>query len=243
MEIKFRTKFPEAERNNILEFSQKFLYEKEGEEALDYLKNKRGFSQSIIEKFCFGYIPFDIRCDDGGRHELSGRITIPIFNQYGDLVAFSSRDWRKDAYMKFWHEAYNKSFYLYGLNLSKRDILREKKAILVEGEFDVAFLHGCGFTYSVGLMGTCLDLHQISILSRYCKDFYIVLDGDKAGKLAAEKIKSIEKEYELNKYYDINMIPVRLPDKNDPDDFIKNNGVQKFSELLENSRKLIMGEQ
>lgn len=234
-EIKFRQKFPDDEREKICTISQKELFLEGSKEALDYLKNKRLFNEEIIKKMEFGYVPKQIMNRLGVRHELAGRIVIPIRNQYGKLVALSSRDWREGAFMPFWHESFEKGIYLYGLHIAKHDIISNKKVILVEGQFDVAKLWQSGINFVVGILGSAPQLHQIAVLSRYCKEIFIVFDGDKAGKAATERMRQIFRENNINDF-DINIIPVLLPENYDPDDFLKTKGRQEFINLLKATR-------
>jgi DNA primase len=207
-----------------------------GKEALSYLKDKRGFSDESINKFNLGYMPIDVKNYDGKRHELAGRIILPIYCQYNNLIALSSRDWRKDAMVPFWHEEFTKSFYVYGLNISKESILKKNEAIVVEGEFDVIYLYGSMINNVVGILGSNFHFYQLILLSRYCNNIFIVTDGDKAGKIAIEKAVALSKENMLKKY-DVNIIPVYLLDGFDPDDFVKKEGKEKFFELLNKSKE------
>jgi DNA primase len=192
-----------------------------------------------IDVFDLGYMPTFVRNLHGAKHELAGRIIIPIYNPYGELVALSSRDWRDNTGRKFWHESYTKTFYLYGFHLAKHNILKYNKAILVEGEFDVAFLHSAGVNMTVGILGTAIHLHQFAILSRYCNEVYIVMDGDDAGLNSIQKTIQFVKLQGFSKY-EFYVIPVYLPSdkaKCDPDDFIKKEGRKAFIDLLKQSKE------
>jgi len=241
--VEFRSQFQEVERQQIVDISTEILFSKDGAEALNYLENVRGFSQDVIKKFHLGYLPLYAKCDDGYKHELAGRIIIPVYDQYNKLIILSSRDWREDAKMKFFHETFPKSFYLYGLNSAKKEIIKNKMAIVVEGEFDTIYCHMAGFPCAVGVIGSALQLNQIALLSRYCRDIYIVFDGDQAGLDAIKRVKKIEYEVLLKQFYNINLIYVLMPKDLDPDDYLKVYGSKEFSRLLENSKKLIVGEE
>jgi len=235
-----RKKLEELEREKILKLSQEELFLEGGKEVLDYLKDVRKFDDNILKKFSIGYVPDGVKNRFGNPHEFSGRMVIPIFNQYGDLVAYSSRDWRKDAKYPFWHESYQKSLYVYGLYLAKRYIIENKKAILVEGEFDVMKLHQVGVLCAVGICGSAPQLSQISLLRRYCKEIFLVFDSDTAGEQAANRIKKSEIFKYFHVIYDTEIIPVKLPGKLDPDDFIKQYGCKDFIGILQKSKKEYM---
>jgi len=230
-----RNQLPEVEREKILRLSQDEIFQETGREALTYLKEVRKFDDATIKKFCLGYMPEGVHNILGEKHELSGRIIFPIFDAYGQLVAFSSRDWRKPK--SFWHESFEKSQHLYALPLSKRFIIQCQSAIMVEGEFDTMMLHQFGIENAVGILGSSPQLYQIALLRRYCKEIYIVFDGDKAGKSAIERVEECMADFANAVIFDMKLIPVYLPDNLDPDDFLKQKGKNEFFELLKKSKQ------
>jgi len=235
-----RDKIPEMERRKILPLSQEELFsgEKEAQEALNYLTQVRKFDRATLEKFSIGYMPSKVRNCLGEPHELSGRIMLPIKNHYGDLVAFSSRDWRQNCHHPFWHESYHKGCYLYGLDVAKSSIIRDKKVILVEGEFDVMKLHQHNVSCSVCVNGSAPQLHQIAILRRYCKEMYLAFDSDEAGLTAIRRLqKAPIAKFFSRAFLDVRLIPVFLPKGMDPDDFIKERGSKAFVDVLKKSKK------
>ena len=197
------------------------------------MRDERGLSDDVIERFQIGYCPSSVE------HELSGRIITPIFDPYGNLVALSTRhlDRKKD----FWHESFDKHFYLYGLHLAKSSIVMSQKAILVEGEFDVAYLHSKGATMTVGCCGSAFSVFQASLLGRYCSEIYLVFDSDvskKPGVLGSgQRAMKRAMEMQAEILRDMKFIPVLLPYGKDPDDFVKEHGIQSFSELLKESKE------
>jgi len=225
--------FELVEREKIVQVAARTLRSERGKRALDYLKEERGLSESVIERFQIGYCPPDVE------HELSGRIITPIFDPYGKVVALSTRhlDRKKD----FWHESFDKHFYLYGLHLAKSSIIKNRRAILVEGEFDVAYLHSRGADMTVGCCGSAFSVFQASTLGRYCSEIYLVFDSDvskKPGMLGSGQ-RAIQRAMEMQKeiLMDMKFIPVHLPLGEDPDDFVKANGIKAFSELLRESKE------
>ena len=232
-----RKRLPEVEREKVVNLSQKTLWSDDGKEALSYLKDKRGFSDSTLKCFGLGYVPRGVTNSYGMPHEFAGRIVITIRDQNGTLVALSSRDWRENSQFKFWHEQYPKSDFLFGLDVSKKSFISNNKAIVVEGEFDVIQLNTRNIVCVVGLVGSSICLKQIATLSRYCKEIFFVFDGDTAGKNALERAKKISRDYRINSLYEISMIPVMLPDNDDPDDFIKKNCRSGFINLLKEAKK------
>ena len=78
-------KFSEVQRLKIVQAAKRSLRKPEGLKALNYLKECRGFSDKVIEKFEFGYCPYEIN------HQLRGRIISPIYDAYANLIAVSTR--------------------------------------------------------------------------------------------------------------------------------------------------------
>jgi DNA primase len=232
----WRNRIPEVERLRIVELSGQCLVSPDGKEALDYLIGKRGLDMPTLEKFRVGYMPPWVRNFDDRKHEFAGRICLPIFNHYDELVALSSRDWRPDASMKFYHEEFDKRFYLYGLNVAKCSIVKYGKVVVVEGEFDVMTLHQYGIDCTVGILGSAPQLHQIAIMGRYCNEIYVVLDSDTAGEVATDKFLKMCSDNHLQAINGVNVIPVYLPEKCDPDDFIKKSGRKEFINLMKRSK-------
>ena len=120
---------------------------------------------------------------------------------------------------------------MYGLYNAKRSIIEKNKVILVEGEFDVLSMHSNGFDMTVGVCGSALTLFQIALLSKYTSFFYLLFDGDEAGVKAKDRSMKMYKEYFLSSY-NIDFIPVLIPDKLDPDDFIKKYGRKEMKKIL-----------
>lgn len=221
--------FPEIERKKIVEAAKITLKNPEGKIALDYLIQKRKLSESVIEDFDIGYCPSDVD------HQLAGRIITPIYDAYKNLIVLSTRHIDESRSDRFWHETFSKSRNVYGLCYAQRTMIKTGKLILVEGEMDVIALHSNGFTMTVGICGKALSLFQISLLSRYCSNFYLVFDGDNPGKNAIERALKMYKDNYLD-CYGIKFIPVYLPDNLDPDDFIKQYGKKEFIKKLSEAK-------
>ena len=145
----------------------------------------------------------------------------------------------KDHPFRFWHESFDKGYYVYGMHLAKKSILKYRKAILVEGEFDVMRLHSEGLTMTVGVSGSAFSSFQASIILRYCSELYLVFDGDTSGQNAAKRsMKVYQTLSPLTKITNpINFIPVYLPSKMDPDDFVSDVGRDGFIKYLKDTKE------
>lgn len=241
--MELRKKLKEAERKSLVEIAQQQLFhnDAESQEALKYLVETRQFKETTLKEFRIGYVPKHIKNDDGNRHELAGKIVYPIYNQYDELVAVSSRDWREGTRQKFWHESFDKPFYLYGFNLAKEYIKKYKKVILVEGEHDTMSMHQRGLKITCGILGSAPQVFQLALLLRYCDEIYTVFDSDKAGNIARDMIEKIYENFNMS-MYEVKVYNVQLPkakelnlsdDKDvDPDFFIKNYGAKRMMNLI-----------
>ncbi|NIM15285.1 MAG: DNA primase [Candidatus Aminicenantes bacterium] len=161
-----------------------------------------------------------------------GRIIFPILSESGTPIAFGGRT-LFDEPNKYLNSPdtplYKKSKHLYGFYLTKKAIREKKYSILVEGYFDVISLYQNGVENVVASLGTALTESQIYLLKRFSDSIYIFYDSDKAGIDAA--IRGIEKMFEQN----INPQIIMLREDKDPDDFIQEQGLKAFQQLLDQS--------
>lgn len=150
----------------------------------DYL-NGKGFRDDAIIKT--GLIS---NGNTGLFDRFRDRIIFPILDKDGNPVGFGGRileGEKKTA--KYLNSAENIIFHkgslLFSLNLAKDEIVKDKKAILVEGYMDVIALYQNGIKNSVAPLGTSLTENQLNILKKYCEKVIFIFDGDKAGIKAA----------------------------------------------------------
>jgi DNA primase len=228
--MKWQEKFREVDRVRIVEAGKKSIKKKEGEKALEYLRKERGFTDEVIDKFEFGYCPEYIS------HQLKGRIILPLYDPYGNLLAVSSKHLNKNHPRRFWHESFDKKSNLFGLNFAKYDITKHNRSIVVEGEYDAIYLHSKGFTMSVAICGSSFSVLQSSLLTRYCTEVFFVFDGDEAGYHAEQRVKKIYRDNHFSSY-GITYFYAKLPAGKDPDDFVKENGVDELKNILKKSRE------
>jgi DNA primase len=142
------------------------------------------------------------------------RLLWSIRDAAGDVVGFGARrifdDDRIEAkYVNTSGEGrlYRKSEVLYGLNLAKRDIVRQRQAVVVEGYTDVMALHLAGVTTAVAACGTAFGEGHIEVLRRYLMDSELirgeviyVFDGDSAGQKAALKAFDSDQRFAANTF-------------------------------------------
>ncbi len=241
------------------EFYHKNLLENPESEQAKYLK-ERGLSREMIEKFQIGAslnfdsLPEHLRKlgftakemmsagvvgtgDDNRIYDFYGkRLIFPIFNSFGDVVAYSGRSVTPSPeHTKYKNTpqtiVFNKSEILFGYNFA-RDLKKEHMLdtlVIVEGHIDVIACHQVGITNTIGCMGTALTTLHAKKIKQLVDNVILCLDGDNAGNMATYKAIDVLKQVGLN------VRVVRLVAAKDPDEFIKKFGKDNFLEVLTNS--------
>ena len=166
----------------------------------------RGFSPELLDFYEIGgYI------DNKGIH----RETIPIRDEYGNLITISGRRTDSDADPKYLLlENINKGITLYNLDIAKNyvgstDLGEDRTLILVEGFVDVWGLSMQGVYNVVACMGTDITPTQRNLLCKYAENVIIMLDPDDAGISGAQRIEKFLEGY-------ISVKIITLPDGKDP---------------------------
>ena len=196
----------------------------DGEPGREYLMGERGLDARTIAAFRFGFVPFSVRSVLG--RPLAGRIIMPIFDAYDDLVALSARPiWDRMCQKcqkpyrnsqsfienccptcalegekfepKYWNEHFPKGEHLYGLSVAKYGIAKAGFAIVVEGQLDVGSMHSCGFTNTVGVMGGALTHLHVLQLTRWAETVVLLFDGDSAGMEHLRRATNLLSAYNL----------------------------------------------
>ena len=142
--------------------------------AHPYLEG-RGISRETAETFGVGLF--------SGRGSMSGRVVIPIHNELGELVAYAGRsiDGKEPRYKL--PVGFHKSHVLFNLRRATG-----VEVIVVEGFFDCMKVWQSGRSSVVALMGSSLSERQECLLVDRFQKVTLVLDGDEAGRTAAEEI-------------------------------------------------------
>ena len=247
-------------------FSEHFhnkLFENENKSALDYLK-KRKLDLDIIKKFKIGFVPWKCnfhetlkktfseeeinstslfyKNEKSGKYinRFNSRIIFPINNLSGETIGFGGRIINKDSKLAKYINSPETEFYKKGrtiFNLDKAKNLRSAtdEVIVVEGYMDVLSLFNFGIKNVVSNSGTAITENQINLVWKFFPNPTICLDGDDSGQKAALRVaeRLIPLINENNKiYFSI------LPKGQDPDDFIRTYGNEKFLSLI-SSKKMI----
>src|SRR5262249_9605134 len=160
------------------------------------------------------------------------RITFPISNESGKIVAFGCRALGDDM-PKYLNSPetpiYSKSNVLYHLDRAKEALRRSDFAVLVEGYMDAIAVARAGISNVVASCGTSLAQPQIKLLGRFTHRVTVNYDPDTAGQTATERSIALllEQDFEVR--------VLALPGKADPDKFIREQGVDAYIKLLKES--------
>jgi DNA primase len=229
----------------------------EGKAAWGYLED-RGLEKDTIARFGIGYAPSGgdtllrflrpkypekllvesglvSRDQSGGRlfDRFRRRITFPISNESGKIVAFGARALGDDQ-PKYLNSPetpiYSKSNLLYHLDRAKEGIRHDDYVILVEGYMDAIAVARAGISNVVASCGTSLAEAQIKLLGRFTKRVVVNYDPDAAGQSATERSLSLllERDFEVR----VLALPPVGSKKADPDLFIRERGKDEYLKLL-----------
>jgi DNA primase len=221
---------------------------------------ERPISLETINKWMIGYLPSHILWRFPF---LRGRIICPVFDSYGDIIAFTGRKleknknimlanffedfkeegiemWDKWYRAKWINEPYDKKNHLFGLYQNKHNIVKKQYAIIVEGNYDVVTLDNFGVNNAVATCGTTFSKKQASLLLRYTKNLVIMTDSDQAGDKLTDRIlgKDDKDKDNLSALFNSSEffrknMIVRLPAGYDPEDYARAFGGVRISKIIE----------
>ncbi|MDX6288117.1 MAG: primase [Frankiales bacterium] len=236
-----------------------------GREFLD----QRGFDQAAAEQFSVGFAPDDwdqlvvhLRgrgftdkellvgglAREGQRGPIDrfrGRLLWPIRDITGDVIGFGARrlldsDPVQAKYLNTPDTPlYKKSTVLYGVDLAKRDIARQMRAVVVEGYTDVMACHLAGVPTAVASCGTAFGSDHIKVLRRLLMDqdefrgeVIFTFDGDEAGRKAALRAFQDDQQFVAQTFVAVQ------PDGLDPCDLRLKHGDLAVRDLVANRKPM-----
>jgi len=213
----------------------------EGQPGREYLSVTRGLDVETIAKFQLGFVPYTVN------NPFAGRIMMPIFDAYWNLLALSFRTLTADkaalraAGGKYWNETFPKGEHLYGFNLAKYSIVKMGYAILCEGQMDVIAMHAHGFTNAVGVLGGAFTPFQAFLLKKFTEQVVIMMDGDAAGAKHRAKCEEVLRLFAPQSVRGkvgnvLTSAFVNLPagdDEKDPDSFLRKHGSEEMTKRIE----------
>lgn len=161
------------------------------------------------------------------------RIMFPIRDAAGSCIGFSGRKFKEETYGGKYINSpetplFKKSHVLFGLSYSRKRIIKEKKAVIVEGQIDCLKLIAAGFDFAVAGQGTAFgEGHAKELIGLGIEAIYLALDGDTAGQEAAIKIG------DLFQKRGIAVRVVKFAAGQDPDAVLRDKGPSYFQHLID----------
>lgn len=247
------------------EFYQAQLFSPAGTVAREFLHG-RGFDETALRFFEVGYAPdsWDAltkhltqqgftaaellagglvsQGNRGVYDRFRGRPVWPIKETTGQTVGFGARKiFETDQGPKYLNSPespiYHKSRVLYGIDLAKKAMARDKKAVIVEGYTDVMACHLAGVPYAIATCGTAFGPDHIAVLRRVLGDdasaeVIFTFDPDSAGQAAALKAYGQESKFNAQTYVANN------PSGLDPSDLRQHQGDAAVAAMFEDKTPL-----
>lgn len=248
------------------EFFQRHLYTRQASPAQQFL-GERGFDGEAAKRYGVGYAPrgwdhllkhlrergftdqelkLTGMFSEGNRglyDRFRGRLVWPIRAVAGEVIGFGARKlFDDDPGPKYLNTPettlYKKSQVLYGIDLAKREIARQRRLVVVEGYTDVMACHLAGVTTAVATCGTAFGPEHIKIVRRFLSDdggggeVVFTFDGDAAGQKAALRAFEEDQKFVAQTYVAVE------PHGMDPCDLRLARGDAAVAELVENRRPL-----
>ena len=237
---------------------------KKSDIARNYLKT-RGIEENTAAAFNLGYAPKSddiataIAAAEGGdktllkqvgllrKNEEDGdfynyfhhRLMFPIMGSREWVNGFGGRTLAADNKVKYLNSpdspVFSKKNTIFGAPQA-RDAAREKnRVVVVEGYMDVVMLSQVGFAESVAVMGTAFTPQQMRKISRLATNIVLAFDGDRAGQDAAWRclpgiLPTMSDGMSVSFLF--------LPEKEDPDSFVRAHGKDGMEAAIGNSKPL-----
>jgi DNA primase len=202
---------------------------------LDWARSRKFTGRELVDSgIC--YLREEGNANSGIRVRFRDRLMFPIRNEIGDVIAFSGRQLREDPNSGKYVNSpetfvFRKSKVLFALDRAKKPILKEKAALLCEGQLDVISCHELGVDHAIAPLGTAFTREHAKLLKRYTHHVLICYDADRAGIAATERVfRELVPE-------GLSVRVVRMPSGDDPDTYLKTHGVEGFRQLLTDARE------
>ena len=245
-------------------FYEAQLHEPLGRVAREYLAS-RGLNGEQAKKFRLGFAPSghnaliehlktkNVTMDDmvaaglarpadgerGLRDFFFNRVTFPISDGRGRVIAFGARALEADAKPKYINTGettlFSKGQLLYNFATARPAAIKAQNIVVAEGYMDVIALVRAGFDYAVAPLGTALTEDQLGLLWRMAPEPTLAFDGDEAGLRAAHRaarlaLPMLKPGYSLRFAF--------LPSGEDPDTFLRAHGAAAMRTMLEGAEPL-----
>ncbi|MFC7374567.1 DNA primase [Brachybacterium sp. GCM10030268] len=218
----------------------------EGWDSLTSVLRGRGFTEQ--ELVASGLVSQGQR---GVYDRFRGRLVWPIRDITGNTIGFGARRLlESDKGPKYLNTPespiYHKSNVLYGLDLARKEISRQRRVVVVEGYTDVMAAHLAGVTTAVASCGTAFGADHVKIVRRVMGDsnpssglqlnadgrglsgeVVFTFDGDAAGQKAALRAFDEDQKFVAQTYVAVE------PEGMDPCELRIARGDQAVVDLIE----------
>ena len=227
--------------------------------AIEYLKG-RGLTGEIAARYRMGYAPDEwqglkgafasyddktlvelglvVANEDKRYDRFRDRIMFPIQNARGVVIGFGGRilDKGEPKYLNSPETPlFQKGSEVYGLPQARDAIRTAGRVLVVEGYMDVVALAQFEVGYAVATLGTATTPVHVAKLLRLTDEIVYCFDGDAAGRKAAwralETTLPVAPDNKPIKF-------LFLPEREDPDTYIRANGKEKFEDLVRTAETL-----
>jgi len=235
----------------------------EGAAARDYLK-QRGITDETRRRFGFGFAPdargklktalkqfgndmlveagLLIQPEQEDREpydRFRGRLTFPIRDRRGRVIAFSARILGSGE-PKYLNSPdtplFDKGHSLFNIDRAGAASRTANRVIVVEGQMDVIALDQAGIAEAVAPLGTALTETQLGLLWRMSATPLMCFDGDLAGSRAGDRAMLRALPHVTPGR---SLAFVTLPPGQDPDDLVRAKGREALEALLRAAEPLV----
>ncbi len=251
---------PNKNSYELLELANKYfinnLNSSAGLAAKDYLIKVRKLDEKTIDEFKIGlaladnnlnklleskgYTEKEIvnlslanKTDRGLLDLFRNRITFPINDERGNVVAFSARIFNGEDSSKYINSKesniFKKGNILFNYDKARNEVSKTKSIIVCEGQMDAIRIYASGIKNVCATLGTSLTKEHLSLLKKLNSKIILMLDNDDAG----EKNTLTNGEAMVNAGLDV--LVVRLSGEKDPDSYILKYGVDAFNDNIKNA--------
>lgn len=244
---------------------RKALASPEGAAARAYLMDARGLDAEVQERFGIGFapdrwdavvhqlrtlrIPFEAgegagliarrQSGDGHYDRLRGRVTFPIQDVRGRVIAFGGRALAAGQEPKYLNTPetvlFHKRDAFFGFPRALEPMRRTGRAVVVEGYFDLVALDRAGIAETVATCGTALTAEHAKNLRRRAREVVLLFDGDAAGE------KAVTRALEVLLPEGLRVRAAMLPPGDDPDTFLSREGARALQALVDGAPPALGG--
>jgi len=238
----------------IYQIGKQKLYEEEGKEALQYLTDKRGCDIDVLKNTEWFYLPDtatikkqliaenpEMKTAVASLNLYGGfgydfRLGLPYRDKDGVITGIVKRHASEkglDGKIRWDSTKYLIKDDLFGLHKVEKS---EETLIVVEGYPDATYLKALGINNIVAIgQGELGRRHLAGMISRGIKNVIIAFDNDNVGP--SNTVDAVKLLLEESDIIPLVLEPSLLGPHKDPDEFVRENGIDKLSSLLRNAER------